>query len=95
MPFAIIHHFPGGTKEMYEASTKVAHGGTDGLPPGQLFHAAGPEGDGWTVIAVYESEAAWVTFRDTILMPSLQAGIEGVFTTPPEERTLELSTVLR
>jgi hypothetical protein len=95
MPFAIIHHFPGGTKEMYEATVRVAHGGLDVLPPGQLIHAAGAEGDGWTVMAVYETEDAWVTFRDTVLMPSLQAGIEGAFTTPPEERTLELSTFLK
>ncbi len=95
MAFAIIHHFPDGTKEQYDRSVEISHGGPDVLPPGQLFHAAGAEDGGWTVIAVYETEAAWVTFRDTVLMPSLQAGIEGAFTTPPEERTLELTTLLQ
>lgn len=95
MPFAIIHHFPGGTKEQYDRSVEVAHGGPDVLPPGQLVHAAGPEGDGWTVMAVYDSEANWITFRDTVLMPSLQAGHEGTFTTPPEERSVELTTFLQ
>ena len=95
MPFAIIHHFPGGTKAQYERSVEIAHGGANVLPPGQLFHVAGPEGDGWTVIAVYENEAGWVEFRDTILMPNLQAGHEGTFTSPPEERTVELTTLLK
>ena len=28
-------------------------------PEGQTFHAAGPSADGWTVIALHESQESW------------------------------------
>ena len=45
MPYAIIHHFPGGTRSQYEAVLAVVHP-DGGLPPGQTYHAAGPSEDG-------------------------------------------------
>jgi len=41
MPFGIIHHFPGGTQQQYEASIAAVHPSRDQLPEGQTFHAAG------------------------------------------------------
>jgi hypothetical protein len=95
MSYGVIHHFPGGTKEQYEASLAAVHPGPDQLPAGQIFHAAGPSEGGWTIMAVHESQASWERFRDEILMPRLQAGIEGGFTTPPEERAIDLYKVVR
>lgn len=46
-------------------------------------------------MAVHESQASWEKFRDEILMPRMQAGIEGGFPTPPEERTFDLYKVMR
>ncbi len=46
-------------------------------------------------MAVHESQASWEKFRDEILMPLMQAGIEGGFPTPPEERTIDLYKVTR
>ena len=40
--YAIVHFFPGGTKDQYEASVAAAHPGEGQRPPGQIFHAAGP-----------------------------------------------------
>jgi hypothetical protein len=54
-------------------------------PEGQIFHAAGPSDDGWTVMAVHDSQESWERFRDNLLMPRLQAGVDGGFATPPEE----------
>ena len=48
MAYGIVHHFPGGTKEQYEASLAAVHPSDGSLPEGQVFHAAGPSGDGWT-----------------------------------------------
>jgi hypothetical protein len=86
MAYGVVHHFRGGTKEQYEASIAAVHP-SDGLPEGQLFHAAGPSADGWTIIAVHESQEGWERFRDGTLMPKMSAGIDGGFTTPPQETT--------
>ncbi len=90
MAYGVVHHFPGGTKEQYEASIAAVHPTPDTLPAGQIFHAAGPSGDGWTVVAVHESQESWEQFRDDMLMPHLQQGIEGGFATPPEESTFDV-----
>ena len=94
MAFAIIHHFPGATKEQYDASLAAVHVSATQLPDGQIFHAAGPSGDGWTIFAVHDTKASWEKFRDDVLLPSLQAGIEGGFTAPPQETEIELYKVL-
>jgi hypothetical protein len=93
MAHGIVHHFPGGTKENYEASIAAVHP-AGGLPEGQIFHAAGPCAGGWAIMAVHESRQSWETFRDSILMPRMQAGIEGGFPTPPHETEIEIETLL-
>lgn len=94
MAYGIIHHFPGGTKEQYEASIAAVHPSRDKLPDGQIFHAAGPSEGGWTIVAVHESQASWERFRDQILMPAMQAGIAGGFGEPPQETAIEVDTLL-
>src|SRR4051794_3326947 len=81
MRLGVVHHFPGGTKQNYDASIAAVHR-AGGLPEGQIFHAAGPSAGGWTIMAVHESRESWESFRDDILMPRMQAGIEGGFPTP-------------
>ena len=82
MAYGIVHHFAGGTQEQYDASIAAVHPGPDQLPEGQVFHAAGPSQGGWTIVAVHESQESWEKFRDGILLPRLQAGIEGGFGVP-------------
>jgi hypothetical protein len=94
MTFGVVHHFPGGTQENYEASIAAVHPAA-GLPDGQIFHAAGPSSDGWTIVAVHDSRLSWETFRDEILMPRIQAGIEGGFPTPPVESVFDVSALVR
>lgn len=93
MAYGIVHHFPGGTRDNYEASIAAVHPAGGGLPDGQIFHAAGPSEGGWTIMAVHESKESWERFRDSILLPKLHAGIAGGFPTPPEERAIDLVTV--
>ena len=90
MAYGIVHHFPGGTKEQYEASIAAVHPARDALPEGQIFHAAGPSAGGWTIIAVHDSEESWERFRDSILMPQLQQGIAGGFTSQPQETAFDV-----
>ena len=94
MAFGIVHHFPGGTKEQYDASLAAVHPGPDKLPDGQIFHAAGPSPGGWTIMAVHESKESWERFRDGTLLPKLGAGIEGGFATPPQETEIDIDTLL-
>lgn len=90
MAYAIVHTFAGGTREQYEAVLAVVHPSDGSLPPGQIYHAAGPSAGGWTVVATHESAENWARFRDDVLMPALMAGIEGGFTAPPEETAFEV-----
>lgn len=93
MPFAVTHHFPGGTRENYEASLAAVHP-AGGLPDGQIFHAAGASQGGWTIFAIHESKESWERFRDDILLPRLQAGVEGGFPTPPVEAEIEIDRIM-
>jgi hypothetical protein len=90
MAYVVIHKFQGGTKEQYEASLAAVHPKGGGLPEGQIFHTAGPSGDGyWTIIAIHETKASWERFRDTILGPRLKEGVKGGFASMPEETSFE------
>ena len=90
MAYGIVHHFPGGTQEQYEASLAAVHPSKDSLPDGQTYHAAGPSDGGWTIFAVHESKESWERFRDGTLMPRLQEGIEGGLAGPPQETAFEI-----
>jgi len=90
MAYGIVHHFPGGTKEQYEASITAVHPSRQTLPDGQIFHAAGPSPGGWTIVAVHVTKQSWEAFRDKILMPRMQQGIKGGFTAPPQETAFEV-----
>ncbi|GAA1978212.1 hypothetical protein GCM10009817_18350 [Terrabacter lapilli] len=90
MSYGVVHQFTGGTKEQYEASIGAVHPSDGSLPAGQLFHAAGPSADGWTIVAIHESKESWEAFRNGILMPRMQEGIPGGFTEPPQETVFEV-----
>jgi hypothetical protein len=41
-------------------------------------------------MVVHDSKESWEKFRDDTLMPKLQQGVKGGFTTPPQERAFEI-----
>lgn len=90
MAYGIVHFFPGGTKDQYEASLLAVHPDRDKLPAGQIYHAAGPSAGGWTIVAIHESKSSWEAFRDNILHPRLKAGVKGGFAGPPQEQAFEV-----
>jgi hypothetical protein len=90
MAYGVVHQFAGGTKEQYEASIAAVHPSGGGLPEGQSFHAAGPSADGWTIVAIHDSQESWERFRDGILMPRMAEGIDGGFAAPPHETAFEV-----
>jgi hypothetical protein len=95
MAYGIVHHFPGGTKEQYEASIAAVHPGKDSLPKGQIYHAAGPSAGGWTIVAIHDSKESWEKFRDGILTPRMKQGIKGGFTSPPQETAFNVQNLLK
>jgi hypothetical protein len=95
MAYCIVHFFPGGTQQQYETTLAAVHPGKGRLPPGQVFHAAGPSAGGWTIVAVHDSKESWERFRDGALLPRLQQGISGGFVTPPQESVFEAHTFFK
>ncbi len=94
MAYGIVHHFPGGTSDQYDASIAAVHPKDGRLPEGQIFHAAGASPGGWTIMAVHESKESWERFRDGILLPRMQEGIEGGFLKPPEETVVDVYKIV-
>jgi hypothetical protein len=94
MAYGVVHFFPGGTRSQYEASIAAVHPAAGVLPDGQVFHAAGESAGGWTIIAVHDSQQSWERFRDEILLPRMQAGIDGGFAAPPEETVIDVYKVM-
>jgi hypothetical protein len=90
MAYGVVHFFPGGTKEQYEASIASVHPSRKQLPQGQIYHAAGPSGNGWVVVAIHESRESWEKFRDGTLRPRLQEADGGKLVGPPQETVFEV-----
>ena len=68
MTTAYILDFESGGAAQYDAVVdQMQLGGR--MAPGGVFHAAGPYGNGWRVIDVWEDEAAFAAFAETKIGP--------------------------
>jgi hypothetical protein len=94
MAYGIVHMFPGGTKEQYDASIAVVHPSDGSLPAGQIFHAAGPCAEGWAITAIHDSKESWEAFRDGTLLPNMERGLPGGFTSMPRETAFDVDTLV-
>ena len=88
--FGIVHWFPGGTKDQYDAGLARVHPSDGSLPEGQTYHAAGATDDGWIVIALWDSRESWERFRDQTLGPGLQSLGDAGLPFPPMEAAFEI-----
>lgn len=72
MPILMVHDSPGATQEQYEQVIASLNGGrglkslSDWPVEGILSHTAGPTANGWRVIDVWGSEAAFQRFGEVI-----------------------------
>jgi len=92
MSHGVIHQFPGGTRDQYEAAVAAVHPSDGSLPAGHISHIAGPSADGWVIVAVHDSKASLERFRDEVLMPAMRNGIPGGFSALPQETTFEIAS---
>ncbi len=88
MTVLMTHFWPGGTEEQYRATIATVHP-RDGLPDGQLLHAAGPTEGGYLISVVWESQESADQFVSGVLMASMP--VEGGFEGEPEQRVAEIS----
>jgi hypothetical protein len=84
--YLLTHFWPGGTEEQYRTMLGEVH--PDGLPEGQIHHAAGPTEGGFLIAAVWNSKEDSDRFVRETLMAKMP--IEGGFNPPPEERSAEV-----
>ena len=95
MAYGIVHHFPGGTSEQYEASIAAVHPSDGSLPDGQIFHAAGPIEGGWGVIDFWESREAFDRFLESGFGPAAQELGDRTFTTPPDIKEFPVHNITK
>lgn len=90
MAFVITHLWPDGTEEQYRKTVAAAHP-ANGLPDGQVYHAAGPTDGGFLVVAVWNSREDFERFVQEKLLggPPVEGGLVG----PPEEHTAEVANL--
>jgi hypothetical protein len=88
--FLLTHFWPGGTEEQYRAMIAAVHP-PDGLPDGQVHHAAGETEGGYLISVVWDSKESSDRFVNDVLLPSLP--VEGGFDGRPDERAAEISNL--
>ena len=87
MAYLMTHFWPGGTEAQYRTMLSVVHP-ADGLPKGQVYHAAGPTDGGFLIVAVWDAKES----ADRIVKETLMASmpVAGGFEGRPEERVAEV-----
>ena len=91
MAYLITHFWPGGTEDQYAATVAAVHP-ADGLPDGQVHHAAGPTDGGILISTVWESKDQADRFVSETLIASMP--IAGGFEGRPEERAAEITSLV-
>ena len=90
MAYLLTHFWPGGTEDRYRATLAAVHP-SDGLPDGQISHAAGPTEGGYLISVLWDSKESSDRFLSETLVPAMP--IEGGFEGQPEERGAEVSNL--
>jgi hypothetical protein len=80
MSYAFVEDIP-ASWEHYAPFAQALGGPT---PEGLILHAAGPTDEGFRIIAVWESEEAWLRF----LADRLGTAVDGAAEVPPVFRAL-------
>jgi hypothetical protein len=90
MAFARIATFPGGTKEQYDYLGQLMGEGVANQPERRLL-ASGPTNDGWTIIQIWDSQAALEQFIVEHLRPAMERAGDRGYPEPPLITDIELA----
>ena len=90
MSYLLTHFWPGGTEDQYRTTLAAVHP-SDGLPAGQISHAAGPTEGGFLIAVLWDSKESSDRFLSETLMPAMP--VEGGFEGQPEERGAEVANL--
>ena len=90
MPYLLTHFWPGGTEDQYRATLAAVHP-SDGLPAGQISHAAGPTDGGYLISVLWDSKESSDRFLSETLLPAMP--VEGGFDGQPQERGAEVASL--
>ena len=92
MAYLLTHFWPGATEANYLAEVAALHPPNNGLPAGQIYHAAGPTEGGFLIVAVWDSRESEQTFINEILLPGQP--VEGGFPNPVVAREADIVNLL-
>ena len=90
MPYLLTHFWPGATEDQYRATLAAVHP-SDGLPAGQISHAAGPTDGGYLISVLWDSKESSDRFLSETLLPAMP--VEGGFDGQPQERGAEVANL--
>ena len=90
MAYLLTQFWPGGTEDQYRATLAAVHP-SDGLPAGQISHAAGPTEGGFLIAVLWDSKESSDRFLSETLMPAMP--VAGGFEGQPEERGAEVANL--
>lgn len=66
------------SQEQYETVMRRLEAAGAAAPPGRQYHVAGPAGQAWRVVDVWDSQSAFEAFAQTLLPIMQEVGIPPV-----------------
>ena len=89
MAIAALFQIPKMSEAQYRQVLKTLEAKGLGAPDGRRYHVACPDGKGWTVVDVWESEAKLGKFAETLVPALVAAGVE-----PPKPQVFPVANVI-
>jgi hypothetical protein len=73
MAVITILEFTAVTQELYQQVGATLAASAGGPPTGILYHACGPIPGGWRIVDIWDTQAAFDAFVDTVYIPAVQS----------------------
>lgn len=96
MTWVVIQKAQEASWEDYERVSK-ALAADENPPEGLIAHAAGEENGKWRSVDIWESEAAFIRFRDERILPAVREamGEDAMAAGPPPQESFEVKHLIK